>query len=134
VKLCSDAVVTIDDDGGRLARITRRPFVRAYRLLNAGIVVALRWNWRRQPYPDPGCDPFNLTGPELEAEQPGGGSATRKWSANCKLFAQLWFPRILGNLQVLSGLSRSKRLTARMLTSEGNSGNIGNKKGPKRQT
>jgi hypothetical protein len=66
--LLNEALYVLDRDGGRLARVVRWVFVRAYRALKTAMLLVLRWNWRRQPYPDPGCDPFNLTDTELEQE------------------------------------------------------------------
>jgi hypothetical protein len=60
-------LVTLDDDGGWLARAVRWLFVGAHRLLQAAMLLALRCKWCTEQY----CRPisharFNLTPAELQ--------------------------------------------------------------------
>jgi hypothetical protein len=66
--LLNELLYVLDQDGGPLARAVRWLLVRTYRLLRNGILMVLRlpWHTERQPYPEPGHEPFNLPPDELE--------------------------------------------------------------------
>jgi hypothetical protein len=68
--LFQELQLTLDQDGGRLARITRWAFIQAYRAHKAAMLLVLGWKWRsaQQPYPPIGHEPFDVEPQEIARE------------------------------------------------------------------
>lgn len=61
-----ELTLVLDDDGRPLARVTRRVFTSAYRVLKAAMLVALRLPWHIPGFPELGAEPFHSS--ELEGD------------------------------------------------------------------